>query len=105
MNRCRSLRRDLAGFESFTVQQRGWSKTKNGALLKLAESAGFDAFLTADQCLQFQQNLANSKLRIVVSRLYQIASTISGRWCRERSPHYKKWRLEPFASSAANDRW
>jgi hypothetical protein len=60
------LRRDLTGFESFTVQQRGWSKTKNGALLKLAESAGFDAFLTADQSLQFQQNLTNSKLRIVV---------------------------------------
>jgi hypothetical protein len=60
------LRRDLAGFESFTVQQRGWSKTKNGALLRLAESAGFDAFLTADQSLQFQQNLTNSKLRIVV---------------------------------------
>ncbi|HEV7486787.1 MAG TPA: hypothetical protein VGQ65_14010 [Thermoanaerobaculia bacterium] len=49
------LRRDLTGFESFTVQQRGWSKTKNGALLKLAESAGFDAFLTADQSPQFQQ--------------------------------------------------
>lgn len=60
------IRRDLPGFESFTVQQRGWSKTKNGALLRLAESAGFDGFLTADQSLQFQQNLANSKLRIVV---------------------------------------
>jgi hypothetical protein len=60
------LRRDLAGFESFTVQQRGWSETKNGALLRLAESAGFDAFLTADQSLRFQQNLTNSKLRIIV---------------------------------------
>jgi hypothetical protein len=60
------LRRDLPEFESFTVQQRGWSRTKNGALLKLAESAGFDAFLTADQSLQFQQNLTNSKLRIIV---------------------------------------
>jgi hypothetical protein len=48
------------------VVQRGWSKTKNGALLRLAESAGFDAFLTADQSLQFQQNLTNSMLRIVV---------------------------------------
>jgi hypothetical protein len=60
------LRRDLAAFESYTVQQRGWSKTKNGALLRLAESAGFDAFLTADQSLQFQQNLTHSKLRIIV---------------------------------------
>jgi hypothetical protein len=60
------LRRDLAGFQSFTVQQRGWSKTKNGALLRAAESAGFDAFLTADQSIQYQQNLSNSKLRIIV---------------------------------------
>jgi hypothetical protein len=60
------LRRDLPGFESFTVQQRGWSKTKNGALLRQAESAGFDAFLTADQSIQYQQNLSNSKLRIIV---------------------------------------
>jgi hypothetical protein len=60
------LRRDLAGFQSFTVQQRGWSKTKNGALLRAAELAGFDAFLTADQSIQYQQNLSNSKLRIIV---------------------------------------
>jgi hypothetical protein len=60
------LRRDLPGFQSFTVQQRGWSRTKNGALLRAAESGGFDAFLTADQSIQYQQNLSNSKLRIIV---------------------------------------
>ena len=56
----------MPGFEVFTVPQRGWARTKNGALLRLAEAAGFDAFLTADQSLQFQQNLASSKLRIIV---------------------------------------
>lgn len=35
-------------------------------LLRLVESAGREAFLTADQSLQYQQNLANSKLRIIV---------------------------------------
>jgi hypothetical protein len=60
------IRRQLPGFQAFTVPQRGWSKTKNGALLRLAESAGFDAFLTADQSLQYQQNLSTSKLRIIV---------------------------------------
>ena len=60
------LRRELPGFEAYTVQQRGWSSTKNGALLRLAESAGFGVFFTADQSLQFQQNLSNSKLRIIV---------------------------------------
>jgi hypothetical protein len=56
----------MPGFQVFTVPQRGWSRTKNGALLRLAESAGFEAFLTADQSLQYQQNLAKSKLRIIV---------------------------------------
>ena len=56
----------MPGFQVFTVQQRGWSRTKNGALLRLAESAGFDAFLTADQSLQYQQNLSASTLRIIV---------------------------------------
>ena len=60
------LTRELPGFEAWTVPQRGWAKTKNGALLRLAESAGFEGFLTADQSLQYQQNLANSKLKIIV---------------------------------------
>jgi DNA-binding transcriptional LysR family regulator len=60
------LRRELPGFQVFTVQQRGWSRTKNGALLRLAQGAGFEAFLTADQSLRFQQNLAGSKVRIIV---------------------------------------
>lgn len=60
------IRRDLPGFQAFTVSQRGWSGTKNGALLRLAEAAGFGGFLTADQNLQYQQNLSASKLRIVV---------------------------------------
>ena len=60
------IRRELPGHQAFTVQQRGWSKTKNGALLRAAEAARFDAFLTADQSLQYQQNLSASKLRIIV---------------------------------------
>ena len=60
------LGRDLPGFEAHTVPQQGWARTKNGALLRLAEAAGFDAFLTADQSLQYQQNLKASKLRIIV---------------------------------------
>jgi hypothetical protein len=60
------LRRELPGLSAFTVPQRGWSQTKNGALLKLAEAAGFDAFLTADQSLQYQQNLSASRIRIIV---------------------------------------
>ena len=60
------IRREMPGFQAFTVAQQGWSKTKNGALLRLAESSKFDAFLTADQSLRYQQNLAGSSLRIIV---------------------------------------
>ena len=60
------IRRELPGHQAFTVQQRGWSSTKNGALLRTAEAAGFEAFLTADQSMQYQQNLTGSKLRIIV---------------------------------------
>ena len=42
------------------------ARTKNGALLRAAEADGFEVFLTADQSLQFQQNLTGTKLRIVV---------------------------------------
>ena len=60
------IRREMPGFQLFTVAQKGWSRTKNGALLRLAEGAGFEAFLTADQSLQYQQNLSASRLRIIV---------------------------------------
>ena len=56
----------MPGCVVWTVAQRGWSSTKNGALLRLAEDAGFEAFLTADQGIRHQQNLSSSKLRIIV---------------------------------------
>jgi hypothetical protein len=48
-----------------TVFQMGWSSLKNGELL--ARSAlQFDAFLTVDQNLQFQQNLSSLPITVVV---------------------------------------
>src|SRR5689334_11861782 len=61
----RQLRRDLIGHESATVGSMGWAGTKNGALLRRAESQ-FDVFLTADRNLQHQQNLQNLQIAIVV---------------------------------------
>jgi len=42
-----------------------WSAVENGELLRLAATQ-FDIFLTADQNLQFQQNLAALPLAVVV---------------------------------------
>jgi hypothetical protein len=36
----------------------GWLGTVNGELLQRAEAAGFEAFVTADRNLEFQQNLS-----------------------------------------------
>ena len=56
-----SLPHDLAalilGHEVSTVRDEGWASSKNGKLLALA-STKFDAFITADRNLEFQQNLA-----------------------------------------------
>ena len=58
--------RELAGHDVRTVQQQGWAGLKNGDLLQRAADAGFEVFLTADQNLQFQQNLARAQLGVVV---------------------------------------
>ena len=62
----RRLRRIVAGHEVVTVVEAAWSGVKNGELLQLA-AARFDVFVTADQNLQYQQNL--SALRIAVAIL------------------------------------
>jgi hypothetical protein len=49
-----------------TVWYQGWSGLKNGALLDAAEQAGFELFITADQELSYQQNLAGRKIALVV---------------------------------------
>jgi hypothetical protein len=58
------LKRLLTGFEITTVQDRGWTGIKNGALLRLADE-DFDVFITSDQNLKHQQNLANRQIAII----------------------------------------
>ena len=61
----RKLKNELSGVTVRTVPDMGWAGTKNGALLRLAESQ-FDVFITADQNVEYQQNLRSSLLGIVV---------------------------------------
>ena len=56
----------LAPYQCNTVQQQGWSGLENGALLRRAVADGFSVFLTADQGIQFQQNLGGLQIGIVV---------------------------------------
>jgi predicted nuclease of predicted toxin-antitoxin system len=62
----RRLAREFVNHEVRTVQQQGWAGLKNGELLRRALNHGFEVFLTADQNLQYQQNLAHSSLAIIV---------------------------------------
>jgi hypothetical protein len=59
------LKTELLGHDVLTVQEAGWSGLSNGELL--ARAAGkFDVFVTADQNLQYQQNLAALPVAVVV---------------------------------------
>ena len=53
----RTLKREIVGHDVITVPEAGWAGKKNGELLRLA-AAEYDVFVTMDQGLPFQQNLA-----------------------------------------------
>ena len=55
----------LLGHEVRTVAQMGWTALANGALLRQA-ALTFDALLTADQNIEFQQNLKALPVAVVV---------------------------------------
>lgn len=61
----RRLKFSISGHTVRTVPEMGWAGTKNGALLRLAESS-FDVFVTADQNIQYQHNLKSNILGIIV---------------------------------------
>ena len=61
----RPLRKFFPDHTVQTAQEMGWGELKNGALLQEAESQ-FDAFVTTDQNLKYQQNVADRKLAILV---------------------------------------
>jgi hypothetical protein len=62
----RSIARSLEGHSVTAARARGWERLTNGALLKIAEEAGFDLLLTTDKNIRYQQNLAGRKIAIVV---------------------------------------
>ena len=59
------LRRSLGPHEVATAFEMGWSNIENGQLLAVAEGK-FDALVTTDQNLQYQQNLQRRRLTILV---------------------------------------
>jgi hypothetical protein len=65
MNVCRGhCVEKLYGHDCVSVQQRGWQGIRNGELLRRAEGE-FDLFLTTDESLRYQQNLAGRRIQIL----------------------------------------
>ncbi|MEM9273940.1 MAG: DUF5615 family PIN-like protein [Cyanobacteria bacterium P01_F01_bin.143] len=65
----RRLAREFVGQNIKTVRQMGWTGTKNGKLLALAEKE-FDVFITVDRNLSFEQNLPSFNIAVVVLKAY-----------------------------------
>ena len=61
----RRLKDELRDHEVVTVPEMGWAGKSNGELLKMA-SGQFDAFLTVDQNLEYQQNLEHLGVPVVL---------------------------------------
>ncbi len=61
------VRRFLSEHEVRTFVEMQWHpQLENGALLEAAEAAGFDAMVTSDQNIRYQQNLAERQIALVV---------------------------------------
>ncbi|MGA7416307.1 MAG: hypothetical protein WBW33_37905 [Bryobacteraceae bacterium] len=59
------LRKLLGSHEVFTAGYKGWDGFNNGKLLDAAEDDDFDALITGDQTLLYEQNLTERRLAIV----------------------------------------
>ena len=55
-------------FEVQTAPKTGWAGIGNGELIQRAATAGFDALITADSNIEYQQNLKNLPIAIIVLR-------------------------------------
>jgi hypothetical protein len=60
------LKEDFAGHDISTVRDKGWNGITNGKLLQLLLENGFDALLTFDKNLQYQQNFKKYTIAVFV---------------------------------------
>lgn len=59
-----ALRHLLTEFKVVTVQFQGWSGKQNGELIELMDGK-FDAFLTGDKNLRYQQKIETRRVAII----------------------------------------
>lgn len=62
----RGLARFLTGHDVVEARARGWEELVNGALIEVAEEAGFEVMVTTDKNIRHQRNLSARKIALVV---------------------------------------
>lgn len=62
------LRHLLTGHDVFTVAYMGWASLENGDLLTAARDMGFDAMLTLDSGVEYEQHLATLPVAVLIVR-------------------------------------
>ena len=56
----------LSGYEVHSVKSMCWASTKNGQLLRLAETSDFQVFITGDKNMENQQSFAGRRFATLV---------------------------------------
>jgi hypothetical protein len=62
----RRIAQHLSGHDCQTARYAGFAGLENGQLLTAAETAKFDAVLTVDRGFEFQQNLGQRKIAVII---------------------------------------
>ncbi len=60
------IKQELREHEIYTAAHKGWTGISNGKLLALLTENKFDALLTFDKNLQYQQNLSKYSITVIV---------------------------------------
>jgi predicted nuclease of predicted toxin-antitoxin system len=60
------LKQDLKEHEIYTAADKGWTGISNGKLLELLIENQFDALVTFDKNLQYQQNFTKYTIAVIV---------------------------------------
>ena len=60
------MRLELPGHEVYTAAYMNWGGVENGQLLRLAADGRFDALITSDRGMEYEQNVGALPIAVVV---------------------------------------
>jgi hypothetical protein len=106
----RALRNLLPGHDVRTAAEMGWSTLANGDLIDSAESASFEAIVTADRNVRFQVDICSRALAVIIlstnhwPTLQRGAATVLRALRRARPGSYQDAAVGRFRRSASPPR-